>query len=298
MRTMPYVKDRKYDEGLEMLLKLVTKGLNTNDDDFLLPIIGTRGTGKSRLMLHILEAYLGDEASVDYLGLNRGDFTNALYKAKNKPMPRFCGNDEANISKREALTKFNRDMIDLYFSIRGLNIFHVWCNPSIDMLDKAFIEEMIKGLIFVFTKNTDGHPRLYFYFTQAQLLKIFEKYKNLKLKTIKKVAKEYAYFRGWFYDYDGKLLKDYLNKKEFRMDDKIDEFKLKYGKKEDMLKRPEFLRRLGISREAWDKTWEKKLLDNKIINPEEIEITALNRKLYPTRYVQTVKEFMQNETKT
>jgi hypothetical protein len=98
----------------------------------------------------------------------------------------------------------------------------------VDIIDKPFIKDRVKGFILITTKDND-RPRIYYYFTKASLIKILDKYKNLDIKTINKVKKKYAVYRGWFKDYNGDLKIDYLNKKNPRMIEKVDDFFNKYG---------------------------------------------------------------------
>ena len=232
MKQASYDKDRDYDAILDRLLSHIKFLITKKDDDFLILCAGDTGTGKSMLMMHALDKFMGEYKSVDYVGLTRGSFATGFKKAQSVPRGfKFLGNDEANISKREALTQYNRDLLDLYYSCRGLNIFHWWNNPSVDMIDKPFIKDRVKGFILITTKDMD-RPRVYYYFTKNALVKIFEKYKDLDIKTIRKVRKKYALFKGWFKDYNGSLRKDYLDKKNPRMVEKVDFFVGKYGDRE------------------------------------------------------------------
>ena len=224
---------RDYDNILHNLIHKKVKPLTADkDDDFLVLAVGEPGSGKSMLMLHVFEEYAAQHADIDYVGFTESDFANSLKRLQIEKVPkgfRFVGNDEANISKRNALSKYNKNLLDLYFAVRGLNIFHWWNNPSIDMLDKPFVKERLKGLFLITTKSTTK-PRLYFYFNQNSILQILEKYKNLEYKTIYKVRKKYCSYQGWFRDYTGHLKKPYLQKKNNRMDEKVNDFFKSYGK--------------------------------------------------------------------
>lgn len=222
----------KYDNVLPQVVNSIRRMVTEDDDDYLLMFVGTTGTGKSSLMLHTYELYAGKDADTRYISMTRDGFAESLREAKSSDKLRFCCNDEANVSKREALAKWNRDVIDLYYSIRGLNIFHTWCNPSIEMLDKVIIKDLIKGLIFIVNKDRD-RPRVYYYYRKEDLLRIMEKYKSLELPLLKRVCKKYAYYRGWFKPYTGRLWKPYLKKKGNRMNQKVDEFFEKYGNGEE-----------------------------------------------------------------
>lgn len=232
MKTAKYNKDRDYDELLDTIMNHVKYLITEKDDDFLILCAGDTGTGKSMLMMHTLDKFMNGHKSVEYVGLTKGSFASGFKKVQAVPKGyKFLGNDEANISKRDALSKYNKDLLDLYYSCRGLNIFHWWNNPSVDIIDKPFIKDRVKGFILITTKDKD-RPRIYYYFTKNALIKIFEKYKNLDIKTIKKVKGKYALYKGWFKDYKGELKRDYLDKKNPRMIEKVDDFVNKYGDKE------------------------------------------------------------------
>lgn len=233
MKTAKYNKDRDYDELLDSIMSHVKYLITEKDDDFLILCAGDTGTGKSMLMMHTLDRFMNGHKSVEYVGLTKGSFASGFKKVQAVPKGyKFLGNDEANISKRDALSKYNKDLLDLYYSCRGLNIFHWWNNPSVDIIDKPFIKDRVKGFILITTKDKD-RPRIYYYFTKNALIKIFEKYKNLDIKTIKKVKGKYATYKGWFKDYNGALKQEYLDKKNPRMIEKVDDFVEKYGDKED-----------------------------------------------------------------
>jgi len=222
-------KEGNHDNILHKIVNSIKVKLNERDDDALIVICGTTGTGKSNLMLYIEDEYLLEKSSIDYVGLTRNDLADIQYKIQFEEKPRLLAYDEANVSKRDSLSKWNKDLIDLYLANRGKNIFHIWCNPTIDYLDKLFINERVTGVIFVATKTVDK-PRLYYYFTKERLLEIFEKYENLKLKTLYN-NRYRALYCGWFKKYKGALLDDYLIKKKERMEDKSKEFYEKYGSK-------------------------------------------------------------------
>lgn len=223
---MPYIPQKPYDKGLEILTGAAKKVCQEQDDDFLVISTGPTGCGKSSLMMFAYEEY-DKEASIDFIALNRQDHATALKMAKEKKGLRFCADDEANISRRDAMTRYNKDRIALYYAIRGLNIFHWWNNPSLEMIDKPFIEERLNGVLFIPSKKFS--PRIYYYFRKEDILRLLEKHGNLKQRTLKKYAKEYAFFRGWFRKYDGKLWQPYQDKKGERMESSVDNFYEAYG---------------------------------------------------------------------
>ena len=264
----PYVKGENFDLILNKIIKDISNKLNVGQDDFLLLCCGTTGTGKSMLMLHAAEAYMGKEANIDYIGLDKADFAKAQKLAKEKALPRFCANDEANISKRNSLSTYNKDLIDLYLSNRGQRIFHWWSNPSLDLIDKQFIEERIKGVIYIISKDINI-PRVYYYFRKEDMLKIWDKYGNLKLKLLKKIRKEYAYYRGWFKDYNGFLREAYDKKKEIRMSFKSDDFYEKYGNQSERITTSAAARALALSITTLKKN-KNEMLEKGLLNEDDI----------------------------
>lgn len=230
MIVVPYVKGRLFDPLLERVIKEgMTTAVQRKDDDFLLFIFGDTGTGKSSLNLHIYEVF-DNKASIEYVGINRSSHAISLQKAKNKKGKRFCSNDEADISRRNHSDQYNKDLLELYNQIRGLNILHTWCNPSADMIDRPFIKERIKGFIYIFTKDVNPKPRLYYYFTKKGMLKLFDKTKgDLSFQKVRKHSKEFAAWRGWFHDYSGPLWEAYQNKKSEKMDVVVENFAARYG---------------------------------------------------------------------
>ena len=278
MKVMPYDKNRKYDQGLTFIINAIKKRIPETEDDFLLLNCGARGTGKSMLTLHIEDEYLQDKSSVDFIGLTHSDFAIALKKAKDSPLPRFCSNDEANISKRDTQNTYQKDILDLYYSIRGEQIFHIWNNPSLDIIDRKIIDDIIKGVICIVSKEKN-RPRKYYYFRKEDVLRIWDKYESLSIRILKKVASQYAFFQGWFKNYDGKLLEAYRAKKQTRMDSKIDLFHEKYAEQEGYISTPKMYNELGVSRDCFHK-WEKQLIDNGILTKEDFKVAATGRRIF------------------
>ena len=224
----PFDKNRDYDIMLENVIKCVDKGIKS-DDDFLLVCGGDAGSGKTHLSFHAETIYLGEQATVrENMAMTPKDFATVLESVSKAKGKKYLCYDEANVSKRQAMTKWNTKLIDLYMNIRGLNILHWWNNPSIEMLDKHFISERVKGFIFITTKDKK-RPRLYLYFTKEGLLNLLEEQKNLKKRTIVKYGPKYALYMGWFKSYKGPLLEEYKKMKEDRMHEKVKLFKEEFA---------------------------------------------------------------------
>lgn len=228
----PYTNDRKpYDDLLIKSANIIKQHIKNCDDDYVCMIIGEPGTGKSTVGLHLLNLYMGESASVDYVALTRQGFAKALKQSSLSEQPRCVMYDESNISKRDSSTKFNKQIIDLFLAIRGMNIFHIWCSPSLDMLDKHFIYERLKSVILC-TSKKDG-VRSYFYFPVKEIQKIIEKHGNVRLPLLRKLRHKHSYYMGWYRKYEGKLLQPYLEVKQDRMREKIDSFFQQWGNDSD-----------------------------------------------------------------
>lgn len=245
----PYRKDKPYDEFTEKTVNYIREHIQSKDDDYVTLIVGSTGGGKSTVALHMLDIFMPeDRIDINQIALSKEEFASSLKSIIKQPKPRALIYDEANINKRDALSKWNKDILDLYFSCRGLNIFHIWCNPSLQTIDKVFLEDRLRSVIIVRGKQKKK-PRFIYYFRKADLLKIYKKYDNLDLQTIIRVRKKYAWFRGWFKDYNGILKQEYLEKKDNRMKVKVDQFFDKYADDEYM-KRADVIKKLGCSDKA------------------------------------------------
>jgi ABC-type dipeptide/oligopeptide/nickel transport system ATPase component len=301
VKVAPYRNNADYDEWLEKTVDATKQHIKINNDDALLIIVGETGSGKSNLGLHIFERYLGNEADVKYIGLNKPSIAEGIKFAKDKPLPRCFFSDEANINKRESLSKFNKDTIDLYLAIRGLNMLHVWCNPSLDMMDKHFIEERIKGVLFCVKPRQKNNinksaGRVYYFFQKKDILLILAKYGHLKLPLLYKVRGKYAYYSGWYKEYNGFIKEEYLKKKESRMDEKVEEFFVRWGNlvnDKGLLKQKQVADFLGVT-VATIKKYAKELEKRDILEEGLNKFTHINGR---TSYKETTLDDFENLAK-
>jgi len=241
-----YWRSNDYDDQFPLLVGNINKRISSNDDDFLMMCVGETGTGKSALTMHAYELYDPENASVSFIGLDPQSHAQALKRASVYKGKRFCAMDEANVQRRNATTKYNKSLIDLFFAIRGKGIFHWWNNPSLDVIDRILVEEKINGIIYIYTKDKDK-PRSYYYFTKKSILKMLEKNKGkITLKQLSEQANEFAMYRGWFKKYDGDLLTEYNKVKDERMTVKIENFFDLFGT-EDTITSADAAKQLGVS---------------------------------------------------
>jgi ABC-type dipeptide/oligopeptide/nickel transport system ATPase component len=249
MIKLKYTKGKNYDDLLEELMKQTKIDIVKRNNDTLFYIIGATGSGKSNLALHMMTMYLEGEASTDYISLDRSSFAYSLKKVCQKPLPRFIIYDEANINKRDSASKFNKEAIDIYMSIRSKNVCHIWCSPSLDMMDKYFIRERIKGFFLV--DGTGTNIRAYYYFRKDTILQILTKYNSLNLPLLHRLKHRYAYYMGCFKPYTGHLLKAYEKKKDSRIDDKLNHFIQTFAK-DEQISSTVLRNKLGITRQTFN----------------------------------------------
>jgi hypothetical protein len=251
----PYRTDGvPYDIMFENNIKYIRDYIQTDDDDYQLMMVGIRGAGKSNLAEHALSIYMpSDRLNINQIALTQNQLASSWKIWAKEAKPRALCYDEANVSGRNAMTKWNKDLIDIYFSNRGQNIFHIWCNPSVSNIDRTFLHDCIKGIIVVKkpTKKSDAHQspfRYYYWYKKKSLLKMLDDNISLKINNLlsPKVAEKYAWYMGWFKRYDGILMMPYLAMKDGRMNQKTEDFYKKYGT-EELIGRGEVIRQLGIS---------------------------------------------------
>lgn len=245
--TVKEIEGRPTDPVFEKFVLGAKKRMLSNDDDALIMCVGTTGTGKTVLGLHAYDIY-SDSPSITQVALTRQDLAIAMRNAKQAKKDRFTNYDEAHVTKRSSMAQWNKDLIELYSSIRGLKILHWWNNPSLEMIDKAFIEERIKAVFFIYTKSKTK-PRKYYFYTKDGLLRLLDYAGNLKHRTLKKYGQKFAYYQGWFRDYNGVLKDAYKLKKESRMEEHVEDFYMKYGLG-DLQTRREFAQKTGYDEET------------------------------------------------
>lgn len=227
-----------------------------DDDDFLVLVVGETGSGKSTFMLHLYEEILKEKADPDNICFTREHFASTAGKLVDKKGLKFLGYDEANVSRRSWQESFNKDLLDWYWANRGLNIVHVWCNPSLDMIDKPFIDERLKAIVLV-RKQPKG-MRTWHYFNIKTIKTIFKKYKNLKIDTLNKYRRKYCpYFWDTFPDYTGHLKSDYAQNKYERMVQKTKLFADKYKDSGKILKTGDLAKYFGVQNSVISRYFKK-----------------------------------------
>lgn len=253
-----YIKGKATDELLPILVKKHRKHMVDKNDDYFVMIVGKTGTGKSNVALHIYDFFTEENPehkSIDAFALRRVEFANSLNYILNTPIPRFLAYDEANVSKRDAMTQWNKDIIDLYLTCRVLGIYHIWANPVLDGIDKVFVQDRIRAVILLLEKDKykdKGLPRRYYYFRKRDILRFYNKYETLNLDLLEKVKDEYCWYWGRFLPYEGDLLQAYTDKKGSSAESKVKTFFDKYGD-DGFIRTGDVMKELGISENTFVK---------------------------------------------
>lgn len=224
-----FVDDRRTDFLYEKWMYKIRQRIRDADDDYLLMTVGDTGTGKSTLSLHGLEYYTprGESVDLDFVGLDKQSHADALKRAKEAPRPRYCDYDEAPVYGRNAMTSYNKDLIETYDKIRGANIFNVWNNPRLDMIDEPFLDGVLDAVVVVLDKSVDK-PRRYAVFSSQQILEFYEEEGDLTLDVLEG-HKDDAVWIGWFRPREDELWERYTDLKENAMSSQVDEFFEEYG---------------------------------------------------------------------
>ena len=100
-----------------------------------------------------------------------------------------------------------------------------------------------------------------------------------------RVRKKYAWYRGWFRDYNGVLKEAYKNKKMNRMETKVSQFFEKYGA-DDYVKSHDVLKELDITEQTLVKY--RSFLELGV----HYKINAANRYKYSREGIDRLRELM------
>lgn len=226
-----------FDEHFPQVV-LTAKYFIDHNDDFRVLCVGETGTGKSSADLHAMEAFMGEDASIRFIGINEKSYAQALKAAKDARSKGIkyvmCVNDEAHLFASETMTPYNRRCLKLLGEIRGLGIWHWWNTSLPGELQSAFMDESFDAIMFIYTK-TEHTPRLYLFFDRAaiDMMRREEgspgKKAKLTLDLLRKKGKYYATYRGCFKQYTGRLWSDYCGMKDRKMEERVESFYEDFG---------------------------------------------------------------------
>lgn len=213
----------------ELLKKL--SYIRKNNQNFTVLCTGETGSGKSSLMLYanlILEGKLDVERIAFDIETTARSFEKADELSKEGFKGAFWGIDELKTYSRSSMTGFNKDMVDLFFSVRGKNMFCFANTPSVRAMDKLLVEE----------KSFDAF--IYIYASQSRFLwidykgfqRMLKKEGNYNTSTLLDVGRLYAEFDSYFSAVPADVYAEYNAKKVEGMNRLADKFVEKYSQGE------------------------------------------------------------------
>jgi hypothetical protein len=204
----------------QMLKKAYLAQQDGHDSVFI--ITGNEGFGKSHLLLNIAEEWgkiTGQELGIEAIGLDKESWINSLKVAPE--ISGFSAFDEAGdgLLSRDAMGDFNKDMVKMYSVIRGRRLMSILVLPSFWYLDKFFRQHRLKGLFFVYNRGVVA------FWNKRQIKQLIDKGEDRQNIWAVKPS-----IRDRFPKYNGRLLKEYEEKKKEKIQNTIDEVYAKYGK--------------------------------------------------------------------
>lgn len=262
------------------------------DADAFYLIAGYNNTGKSTLGHHLHALWSEGEPNAGYCSFDPEQFAGrlGLAMAEKKVKNKVAHWDEANFTGRGAMSKYNRDVIDLYWSNRSEHGLHLWCNPSIEYLEKVLVKERVTA-VFLIHRGEFGNPskRKFSLITRKSLQNLWKKEKKIDLDTLEREAKKYQLYEGWFYDYPrNDFLKKYISEKAARNKFKNDQLKANHAA--DTMTIPKTAAMLGVTRQTVSKHL-KELDKQGKLSLDEIT-TPTGRKLISAEIMEQLRESM------
>ena len=226
MIVAPYFSAESHDRFLTEIFKSEQKEINEGEDDALYIYTGVVGTGKSTLAHHSLSV-IEPKPDLRLIPLTRKQFADSMKLVKDMfnegKRNLYIQFDEAEASSRRVMSKWNTDIMRLYQTNRVFQCIHLWCNPDVKTIDRSFIDTRIKGIFFTFTKETN-RPRRYLFFPKRKLLDMIDDGLSLTHNNLRKNAKKYAYYIGWFRKYEGPIVDAYKQHKIDSSSDIVEDF--------------------------------------------------------------------------
>lgn len=283
------------DNKIKQILKIDKREVYEKDDDVFYIIAGTTGSGKSNLAHHIHHLWTIGNPSMERVSLDAEEFPKKIReslkeKDLNKRVSHF---DEANVNKRDAMTGFNKDLLKLYFAIRGKRALHIWCNPSIDQLDKPFYEERINGIFYTFKKPLGR----YIFIPRDNILEMIDNKIPLKKKYMESKGTNHAIIKnGFFKRYPQDQFKqEYDRIKEERGDYVLEWIMSKHGT-EQTYHINKVKQVLGNINHKEFKTTLDKMKEQNLIDEDEIQGTILNQR-FKQETINKIEEYLNQQKK-
>ena len=195
-------------------MDIMYNGLHKKDYDAVYGMFGDEGTGKSNMLLHLLEYWVTKKygkvtaEDIKYIQLNIVDWAKSLSDVNKGDV---CIWDEGGeLSNKRSISNLNLAITQAYNIIRGDNLFSLIGMPSPFDLDGYFTKRRMRGMFFVY-----GRGRVAFW-SRDRLRKVIalNQYKRVKSVWVVKPT-----FFDTFPKYKGVLTEPYADKKKEFMKD-------------------------------------------------------------------------------
>jgi len=202
-------------EATKRILDKAYHKLKDKDKDFVLLIVGTEGKGKTHLGLNCAEYWCkinpNDKEDINRVGLSADEYIQGIRLANKTQYVMF---DEAGdgFYSRDSSTTTSKRMVKLLMVIRGKNLFHILILPSFFDVDVYIRKHRVRGL-FLITET--GRCSFYDKPRIDEIIRKCEKFK--RIFGIKPC------FTDTYPKYTGLLSKQYLEKKEKKIEQAIKE---------------------------------------------------------------------------
>lgn len=219
---------------LKMRMEEQYKYIINTEDDWVQIITGDTGSGKSLLTLDLFDEWNKKYFSNDsdkhktFLGFSTTDekFVMALGIFKREPGRRIVHDEAISLLYRKnAITKKNKATNMLFKQIRGLQFYFDLVAPQIHRIDKEFVEDRVKSLIYVEKRK---NKRIAHYFTQPRAHKLINELEQMNknradkdMVTHIKYCKTEPLFSCEIKEYNGRFRELYKPKKRENMENAI-----------------------------------------------------------------------------
>lgn len=211
---------------LELLKNL--SYIRKKNQNFTILCTGETGSGKSSLMLFanlILEGGIDLERIAFDVKTTAVSFSKADELSRNGVKGAFWGIDELKTYSRSSMHGFNKDMIDLFFSVRGKNIFCFANAPSAKAIDKLMIgEKTFDAFIYIYASQAR-----FLWFDFKGFSRLIKQQGDCSHNVITEFGVNYALFDSYFSKVPDSVYDAYNKKKIEGMNRTADAFVQKYS---------------------------------------------------------------------
>lgn len=222
---------------IKQILDMVYKHLS-KDYDFVLLVSGDTGTGKSRLILHMIQYWYDtffdgctEDHAAKLTGTPKG-WVKSIMECERYGINAF--DEGGKINSRRAMDRMNKIIHETYQIIRAKNYFTIIAIPSIFDLETTFPKRRAKALFHIPRRGIVN------FYSTSKLRRIVELNQRRLVKKVNVVRPDVGPI--FFDDYKGIMLSKYLEKKDESMDEQLQRLHEEITESEGSQKRDEFIK--------------------------------------------------------